>query len=130
MLPLFLTLHIPSTAAGTADEWYVPMPAKGTWRLKSVKFAPATAVAQNGTNYTTATVTKNDGAAGADSAALAVISTITTTGVALVLKTTVVPTLTQVTDFTENQQIKVAKVETGTGAILDGTFTFELEKIN
>lgn len=129
---LCLSLHIPSTAAGTDDEWYVAVPAPGTHRLKAVKFAPATAVAQDGTNYRTVTITKNDGAAGSDSSAICSFDTNTGTGshVAFALRTTLSPTLTQQGDFTEGQQLKVAATHTGTGAVLDGTFTFLFEKIN
>ncbi len=126
-----LTVHIPSTAAGTADEWYVAWPFAGTWRPKKVMFAPATGVAAGATNFTTVTITANDGAGGADSSPLASFTT-DAGGTSLVLKTTIDLTLGNltVTEMIAGRQLKIAKVESGTGDILDGTFTFLYEKIN
>lgn len=129
MMPLILSLHVPSTAAATDDEWYVAVPMIGTFRLKSITFVPATAVALDAANIRIITFTKNDGAAGADSAALAAMTTLTG-GVAYVLKTPIRPALTQISDFTLGQGIKVAATHGGTGAILDGVFFFEFEKMS
>lgn len=125
-----LAMHIPSTAAGTGDEWYAVIPT-GTWRINAIRFAPATAVAINGTNFTTVTFTTNDGAAGADVALAS--HTTNTGGQALVLKTSISVAFTATgvqREVSGGQQIKVAKVESGTGAILDGTYTIELIKVN
>lgn len=124
-----LVVQIPTQAANATDEWYVPIPWKGTHRLKAIKFAPATAVAINGTDYLTSTFTANDGAAGSDSSTIASHTT-NTGGTALVLKTTINLTLTQVQDFTEGQQIKIAKTLAGAGQILDGSYVFLWEKVN
>lgn len=124
-----LTQHIPSTAAGTDDQWYVPFPHRGKWRLERLMFAPATAVAAAATDYTTVTITQNDGAAGSDSSAIASFNT-NTGGTALVLKTTIDLTITQRGLFTAGSQIKIAKADTASGDILDGTFYFVFEKIN
>jgi len=128
----FLTLHIPSTAADTTDEWYIAMPGRGKWRIIEAKFAPATAVAANDTNYVEVTITTNDGAAGSDSSAIGSFTTQVTGGAALALKTTRDITLSggSALELTEGQQIKIAKTDPGSGGILDGTFTFCLEKIN
>jgi hypothetical protein len=124
-----LSLHIPTQSANATDEWYIAIPWAGTWRLKKAMFAPATAVAIDGTDNLTATITGNNGAAGSDSSTIASHNT-NTGGTALVLKTTVDLTLTQRMDFNEDYQIKVAKTLAGAGKILDGTYTFLFEKIN
>lgn len=124
-----LSLYFPTQSANATEERYLAFPHRGTWRLTGCQFAPATAVAAAATDYLTATVTKNDGAAGSDSASLATFNT-DTGQTALVLKTTLDLTLTQITDFTRGQQIKVAKTLAGAGKILDGDWTFEFEKIN
>lgn len=125
-----LTLHVPTQAAGNNDEWYLPIPWEGTWRMTKAKFAPATAVAVDATNFLTATITGNDGAGGSDSSAIASHKTETTGGVAFVLKTTIDLALTQRMDFAEGSQVKVGKVVSGTGQILDGVYVFVFEKIN
>lgn len=124
-----LTLHIPTQSANATDEWYVAVPWKGKWRLTAAYFAPATAVAIDGTDYLTSTITKNDGAAGSDSSAIASHNT-NTGGTALVLKTSIALTLTQISDFTTGEQIKVAKTLAASGKILDGTYTFVFDKVN
>lgn len=123
-----LTLHIPTQTASTTDEWYVANPHKGVFRVKEIKFAPATAVAIDATNVLTSTVTINDGAGGAFSSAVASHTTLTG-GNALALGTTLDLTLTQVVDVQEGYQFKFAKTVGGTGAILDGTYSVLLEKI-
>lgn len=125
-----ITLHIPTTAADTTDEWYVASPLRGTWRLLEAKFAPATAVSVDETNYVVATLSTNDGAAGSD-VTIGSFATNAAGGGALVLKTTRNITLSGAgLELTEGKQIKIAKTDPGTGAILDGTFTFLLEKVN
>lgn len=125
-----LTIHVPSTAAGTTDEWYAAVPWIGKWLVEYVAFAPATAVAVHASNYLTATLTANDGAAGADSSTIASHTTNSSGGTALVLKTTIAPTVTQpATPLQRGHQFKLAKTEAGTGAILDGTYTIGLRKV-
>lgn len=124
-----LTVHIPTQSANAADEWYAAFPHVGTWRIKRIMFAPATAVAVEGTNYIASTITGNDGAGGADSSAIA-SHTNFTGGTAHVLKTTIDLALTWRMDFTIGTQIKIAKTVTAAGQILDGTYTFAFEKIN
>lgn len=115
-------------AAGADDERYIANPLPGEWKIKAIKFAPATAVAVHATNNFVATFTTNNGAAGADSSAIASIDTSAT---ALVLKTTLALTLSGDTELElgEGDQIKFAKVEGGTGAALDGAVTVYLEKV-
>ncbi len=132
-----ITQHIPSTAAGTDDEWYITQPFPGKWRIVDILFAPATAVAIAGTNFTTVTCTTNDGAAGADSSSIGSFTT-NTAGTALALKTTLKAssdwdvTLVQGTDLelVQGAQLKIAKADDGSGKILDGTYTVLLEKMN
>lgn len=128
-----LSLHIPTQSANATDEWYLPWPYKGTWRIVGIQFAPATAVAVDGTDYLTSTITVNDGAAGSDSSAVASHTT-NTGGTALVLKTTIDLTITQLAaaaaELTRGKQIKVAKTLANSGKILDGTYVFTAEKLN
>ena len=125
-----LSLHIPTQTASAVDEWYIAIPWLGKWLLEYVAFSPATAVATDATDFLTSTITANDGAAGADSATVATHKTELSGGVALVLKTTVAPTVTQpATVFQRGHQIKVAKTVGGAGKILDGTYTFGLRKV-
>ncbi len=125
-----LCLAIPSTAADTTDEWYLAMPARGKWRILEAKFAPATALAANDTNYVQWDLSTNDGAAGAFTAIGAITSQVTG-GAAMVVGTTRDVTLSGGTalELTEGQQIKVAKTDPGSGGVGDGTWTFCLEKI-
>lgn len=125
-----LSLHIPTTAADTTDEWYITQPFPGTWRLIAARFAPATAVAVHETNYIDVAISTNDGAAGSD-VAVGSFGTNAAGGGALVLKTTRSITLSGAgLDLPQGYQIKVAKTDPGSGAILDGTFTFALTKVN
>ena len=98
--------------------------------LATVLFAPATAVAVDASHYLTATVTANDGAAGSDSSAVASLTTNSSGGTALVLKTTRNLTVTQRQTFTFPNQLKIATTKTGNGQIFDGTFSFAFEKQN
>lgn len=124
-----MTIHVPSTAAGTDDQWYAAIPYKGKWLVESVKIAPATALAIAATNFTTVTLTSNDGAGGADSAAIASYTS-NTGGTALVLKTTVSPTVTQpATVIQEGHQFKLAKADSGSGQLHDATWTIGLRKV-
>lgn len=126
-----LSLHIPTQSANATDEWYLPWPFLGVWRIVRIQFAPATAVAIDATDYLTSTITVNDGAAGSDSDAIASHNT-NTGGTALVLKTTVSLTVSRVTggELSIGKQIKVAKTLANAGKILDGTYVFTAEKLN
>jgi hypothetical protein len=125
-----LSLHIPSTAAGTADQWYIAEPLTGKWQIKEVKFAPATAVAAAATDYTTVTISTNDSTASTTWTDIASFNT-NSGATALVIGTTLDLTLTAGAGLfiSEGYQIKVGKAETASGDILDGTFTFFLEKV-
>lgn len=126
-----LCLHIPTTAADTTDEWYIPCPAEGTWRIKNAFFAPATAVAANDTNYVQVDLTKNTLAAPTTWVAFATaMTTQVTGGAAMVIGTAREFTLASTArEIVQGEIIKVAKTDPGTGAILDGTLTIELEKV-
>lgn len=127
-----LTIHIPTQSANATDEWYVAVPWKGKWAIEAINFAPATAVAIDGTDYLTSTITANDGAAGSDSGTIASHNT-NTGGTALVLKTTLDLTVTAPSALggvlAKGNQIKIAKTLAGAGKILDGTYTIALRKV-
>ena len=125
------TITVPvSIAAAATDEIYVAQPLPGTWRLTGVYFAPGTAVAVDASNYLTSTITSNDGAAGSD-VAVASHTTNSSGGTALALKTSIAITLTvgDGLELAQGEQLKIAKTEAGTGAALDGTYSFALEKV-
>jgi hypothetical protein len=127
-----LSLHIPTQAANAADEWYVAVPWRGKWAIESILFAPATAVAIDGTDYLTSTITASDGAAGSDSATIASHTT-NTGGTALALKTSLDLTVTAPVllggVLAKGGQIKIAKTVANAGKILDGTYTIGLRKV-
>lgn len=131
-----LSLHIPSTAADTTDEWYITCPFPGTWRIIAAEFAPATAVSANDTNYCLVILATNAARASTTWTDLGSISTQVTgtapaVGAALVLGTSVAFTLVGAgLDIAQGRQIRVSKTDPGSGAILDGTFTFALQKVN
>lgn len=131
-----LSLHIPTTAADTTDEWYITCPFPGTWRIIGVEFAPATAVTADNTNYCLVVLSTNSARASTTWTALGSISTeITGTapavGAAMVIGTARnIPVSGAGVDISQGRQIRVVKTDPGTGAVLDGTFTFALEKIN
>jgi hypothetical protein len=127
-----LSLHIPTTAAGTGDTWYIACPFVGTWKIAKAKFTPATAVAAAATDYTTVTLATNASAESTTWVDIGAINT-NTGGTALVIGTTVSFTLSAVPgslEISEGRQIRVTKADTASGDILDGTFTFLLEKIS
>ena len=125
-----VSIHVPSTAAGTEDQWYKVWPYRGKWIVRSVFWTPATAVATAAANITTLTLTKNDGAAGSDSSTIAEKHNTTTTGTADVLKTTQNLTVTQRGTVTQGDQFKLAKTDASSGAIADGEMTIVCEKLN
>lgn len=119
--------HIPTQSANATDEWYVAWPFAGKWLVKAVRFAPATAVAIDGTDYLTSTISANDGAAGSFTTICS--HTTNTGGTALAVDTSVAPTVTRYT-LVQGSMIKIAKTLAGAGKILDGTYTITAEKIN
>lgn len=125
-----LALHIPSTAAGAGDTWYMAQPQPGKWQIKEVKFAPATAVAAAATDYTTVTVATNDSTASTTWTDIASFNT-NSGATALVIGTTIDMSLTAGPGLfvSEGYQIRVTKADTASGDILDGTFTVFLEKV-
>ncbi len=125
-----IALHIPTTAAGTADTWYLPWPHPGKWLLKKAKFAPATAVAAGATDYTTVTLAKNTIAAPTTWTDIGAFNT-NTGATALVIGTTIDLDLTEGAGclLSEGEQLRVTKADTASGDILDGTWTFLAEKV-
>ena len=121
-----ISLHIPTQSAATDDDWYIPWPLAGTWDIVGVSFAPATAVAIDATNTVISTITASEESAGSFSAVAS--HTTATGGTALVVGTTVSPTVTK-RKIKAGGQIKVAKTHGGTGQILDGTYVFAAQKV-
>lgn len=124
-----VSLHIPTQAAGTDDQWYVAWPHKGTWMIDYIAFAPATAVATSGSVGLTSTIAVNDSAASTTWTTVATHDTTIATGVAFVLGTTVAPTVTPA-KIAQGYTIRVAKTHASTGSILDGTYTIQARKVN
>lgn len=132
MQQIVLTLHIPSTAADTEDQWYIPIPMPGRWRIDEAWFAPATAAAAHASNYIDLDLSTNKTADPTTFTAFA--STLTTdsdTSVGMVLGTSREFTLTNTAarEVVQGEQIKLAKADPGTGAVLDGTLALLLTKI-
>lgn len=126
-----LVVHIPSTAADTTDEWYVPQAAPGTWRLIAAYFAPATAVTANDTNYVQVDLSTGTGASSTYTACATAMTTQVTGGAAMVIGTVRSFTLSGAQlDLPQGYNIKIAKTDPGSGQILDGCFTFALQKVN
>lgn len=126
-----LSLHIPSTAADTTDEWYLACPFLGSWRIIGVKFAPATAVTANDTNYVQVVIATNASSASTTWTDIATFTTQITGGIGFVLGTVISPVLSGLgLEFGEGRQIRISKTDPGSGQILDGTFTFALQKMN
>lgn len=124
-----VTQHIPSTAALTDDEWYIPWPHKGTWVVDYVVFAPATAVSIDGTDYLTITISANASAASTTWTTVATHTTFTG-GNAFVIGTAIAPTVTKA-KLGQGYQIKIASVNTGaSGQVMDGTYTIQARKVN
>ena len=126
------TITVPITAAGTADEFYGCVASPGRWRIKAVRFAPATASAANGTNYATVDVLTNDGAGGAYASAVTPITTATValavdTPRSFTLLTTAAGRAAQ--HVTTNAMIKVGITHAGTGAVVHGAIELTLEKV-
>lgn len=125
-----LSLHIPTTAADTDDQWYIACPFPGTWRIISAQFAPATAVTAHDTNYHTVVLATNGGVASTTWTDFGTFST-TVAGLGHVLGTVrdiAVSGAGQT--ISKGRQIRVSLTHPGSGQILDGTFTFALEKVN
>jgi hypothetical protein len=125
-----MTMHIPTQSANATDEWYAAWPYPGTWLIREIKFAPATAVAIDGTDYLTSTISTNDGAAGSFTSVAS--HNTNTGGTALVVGTTVAPSLTAgaACKLAEGYQVKIAKTLANAGKILDGSYTIMAEKVN
>lgn len=123
-----VTLHIPSTAAGTDDQWYVSWPHKGTWMLDYIGFAPATAVSASDAVPSIMTIAANDSAASTTWTTVATHNTSVATGAAWVIGTTIAPTVTPV-KLAQGYSIRVAKTHTSTGSVTDGTYVFSARKM-
>ncbi len=124
-----VSLHIPSTAAGTDDQWYVAWPHKGSWVLDYIGFAPATAVTASDSVPSIMTISVNDSAASTTFTTAAAHNTSVATGIGWVIGTTIEPTVTPVL-IAQGYTIKVAKTHTSTGSVTDGTYTFRAKKVN
>lgn len=118
--------YIPSTAAGTGDDFDIPVGLPGTYELKNVYYSPDTADAADATNYTTLTVETMDVVANL----AACTGTITNASVAFVVGTARSATLTgAATIVSQGDTIRIAKTEAGTGGILHGHVSVYAEKV-
>lgn len=134
-------MHI-GVAADTDDERYVAWPYTGTWRIDSVVFAPATAVAVHASNTQNFTVATNAGVASTTWTTLASHSTDSddTTGAylasgtlgatAYVIGTTIDLALTAAArTITHGYQIRFENTKGGTGPVWDGQFCVVAHKV-
>lgn len=121
-----LALDRLTVAAGTDDEREFCHGRSIECRLAAAYFMPATAVSTDGSNYTTVTIK-----AGAGGTSLGSFTTNSSGGAALVKGTATTISLSGGTslEFGATDCIEIDKSDTGTGAALDGAFTFVFEPI-
>jgi len=110
-------------AADTERDWYHRFVLPGKWQIKSISWLPHDAITANGTNYcvftlTNATQTQTIGTrsyAATDSVAGTPEAVTTPTGLAGVI--------------TQNDVLKLAKTDPGTGLAARGQFCLYLERL-
>lgn len=119
-------------AALTDDERYIAWPAKGTWEITDVTFAPATAVAAHATNVNAFTVAINAGTASTSWTTIASHTTDSDIAgySAYVIGTVIDLTLTKPTALSRGYQIRVENTNGGTGAAWDGAVCVTARKVN
>lgn len=117
-----VTLPWPSVAAGTDDERGVAIAAPGEWRLVAAYWCPDTAITANATNYTTLTVKQGSTTLATRATDVAGGSAVKHTAEALTLSGGAA------LEFGQGDVIQVDKDDSGTGAIVDGAFSFFFEK--
>lgn len=122
-----------NVAGNTAEDRHIPVPFEGKWFVEEVRFAPSSALAIDGTNYATGTISTNDGAGGSF---VAIGSHTTNTGgTALVVGTTVNVSLLSTAaamaarEVEQGHQIKIAKTVGGSGGAIDGQYSILLRRI-
>ena len=109
-------------AAGTDEDRYVGVPS-GQWLLKGVQYVPATAVSANDTNNVTLTVNNGSDAVASRQTDVAGGAFVEGTPVSLSL------TAGKRLEFVGGTDaINVDVFTTGSGAVADGAFLFEMEK--
>jgi hypothetical protein len=120
-------ITIPSTAAGTSDDFDVAVPGPGTWEIISAYFTADTTTALDGTDY--AILTLETFASGGTPAAAAAALTSET-----VAFTQGIPREFSVSSdpqrfVQEGYVIRAAKTEAACGAALHGTLSVTLRKV-
>lgn len=111
-------------AAGTDDDFHATMPYPGKWELEAATYSPATTTALDGTNYSTVSVTL--------AAAASAGATVSNQAQALTVASPVAFTLggLSVREVDYLEDIKVGKVDSGTGAALDGMVQLAFIKLS
>lgn len=121
-----VSIGFPSIGAATADELYGVWPFKGDWQIEEVYYAPATADPADATNYTTLTLSTNNGAAGAFTS----IGTLTNATVAFAVDTSREMSISGAgLAIVQGSMLKAAKTEAGTGGILHGELVIVARKV-
>jgi len=117
-------IHVPLQAAGTDRTVFRTFKAEGNWFIESAEFMPDDAITAAATNYVTVTLTNVT-----DSATIHTFNTNTgqTTTVA---GTAIAVTVDAGSDsvVTQGDKFSLAKVETGTGGALGGTYSLFLRR--
>jgi len=121
-----ITLYV-DEAAGTDDEYSAVFPLAGEWELLEAWFSPDTAASANGTNYATLSVLGN-----AQTTAIKEFSTATVAnvvGTPRELADAAGYTRALATYTGQVDTIQIDKVDSGTGALFQGSVSLAFEKV-
>lgn len=113
-------------AAGSDEDWDLPVCLPGTWELKELYYSPDTADAADATNYAVLTVETFDVIANL----AACTGTITNASTAFTIGTARSVALTGAATIVEaGDTIRIAKTEAGTGGAIHGHVCVTAEKV-
>lgn len=122
---IHISLAFAEIAAGTGEDWYVPIAEPGTWKLEKCYFVPWTNETANDTNYTTLSVLNGSTSLGAEATTTADTGNLTAgTPIEIVLTGT-----GKDLEFSQGGAIHFRKAESGTGLAVDGAFAATLVKV-
>jgi hypothetical protein len=116
--------------ANTNDEYYAAWPAKGTWEITDVTFAPMTAVALDASNVVAFTVQINAGTASTSWTTIASTTTDSDlSGVAYVIGTVLDLTVDKPSTISRGYTIQIENTNGGTGQIWEGVVCVAARKV-
>ena len=123
-----LAIHFDSVGAGTDEERELTWPFPGKWKVEKVFAAPSTATAANATNYTTVSLSANDGGGGSYRS----LGSLDTSTVALAVGTSRELTMNAAVSAEVDQGdiLRVGKADAGSGAVFDGGVTILASRVD